>query len=57
MKAEHTREDDGSIKVCLTKGHLRVCGWAETWAQIPSRERLLTRLLFDHEPLSDTQSV
>jgi hypothetical protein len=57
MKTEHTREDDGSIKVCISRGHMRVCGWADDWTQIPSKERLLARLLFNNEPLSDTQSV
>ena len=57
MKTEHTKEDDGSIKVCVSRGHMRVCSWAENWTHIPGRERLLTRLLFDHEPLSDTKSI
>ena len=57
MRAEHTREDDGSIKICLSKGHLRVCGWAASWADIEGVERLLARLLFDHEPLEGSRTV
>ena len=57
MKTEHIREDDGSIKVCISRGHMRACCWAKNWTEIPGRERLLNRLLFNHEPLPDTKSV
>lgn len=57
MKYEHYREDDNLIKVCLVVGHLRVCGWASTWKEIAPMERRLSRMIHDHERLSDTQSV
>ena len=57
MKTEHTREDDGSIKVCLVRGHLRVCGWAPSWNQIAPMEARLHRMIGDHERLRDAESI
>ena len=57
MRIEHTREEDDSIKVCLSVGHLRVCGWAASWKEIAPTERLLHRLLEDNGRVPDTQSI
>ena len=45
MNVEHTIEENGDVRVCVNKGHLKVCGWVTSWHLCEAKQAQIARLL------------